>query len=423
MRERESIPYSPRVRTLLIGFLLLAMSAGPAGAQDPPPARHIDPLLLVRRTYLRLADRLPTAEELDRILEEADIDILTDRLLQSNDFLELRKRLWIEWLGIEREADLQWIHNEVSSNSPAHRRLRDWFANRQPLAKSDEEAFTLLERLGPRLLGEGFSCTRCHDHPYLDATQEEFFSLAAFLRPGGNLAPQETFYRNRSEGDPISARIPRRLGQGPPRLASSSGLDDAGLTVEKSRRDLARFGRWVGKFPDNPLTEQLLLARILEEFTGQPALVRQVQNEVGEGGDAQSLGKWLSLWRHSGYDEVALIRSLVTSPGFVGATSNPVSVRSSNMAATSWARSVQSITGIIPKKPEMTPEGDSFLERSRYLTSLLQALPPGELDLDQTWLLCLGRPPTAEERTAASKAKPSAIYHAIFLSDEFSLIP
>lgn len=166
------------------------------------PEAEVDDSTRVRRTFLVVAGRVPTLEELDRWTGAGpgkSHDALVDELLASPGRVSHAFNEWADVLRIQsrfgrrisgepymhflKEALAQnrpydaWVRELLTAEGAAHERgngatgfwLRDF---EMPL---DAMSNTMRVFLGTRM-----ECAQCHDHPFEDWTQRQFYELAAF---------------------------------------------------------------------------------------------------------------------------------------------------------------------------------------------------------------------------------------------------
>src|SRR6056297_1578972 len=202
---------------------------------DRSPTQEADPRTLIRRVTFDLTGLPPTRAEIAQFLEEHQQSPgqawgqLVDRLLARPQYGEHVGRYWLD---LVRFADSNGMHKDFYRNHVAY---RDWVirAFNENLGYDDflryqlagdlypqptqdqwiasgfhrlhliidagtalpEESFSknVIDRVtsvGTAFMGLTVHCAQCHDHKFDPITQEDFYSLSAFLN---NLdAPPET---------------------------------------------------------------------------------------------------------------------------------------------------------------------------------------------------------------------------------------
>jgi hypothetical protein len=199
---QRSVAVVPRAEIAAQAAEIDRLLATALTAAQQQPNRIVDDATFVRRAYLQIAGRIPTADEARAFVADRRSDKraeLIDRLLDSPghlshefhfwaDLLRARSRLaqrvsgepFLHWLKEALAADLPYdemVRQMLTANGPAHQRdngatgllLRDL---EMP---EDSMANTLRVFAGTRL-----ECAQCHNHPFDKWTQRQFFEMAAF---------------------------------------------------------------------------------------------------------------------------------------------------------------------------------------------------------------------------------------------------
>jgi len=212
----------PAVRILLVASLTLAFSASLARAKGPLH-RQIDALILaaadgqqaaprssdadfVRRIYLDLAGRIPTAAECRRFLEDTSPDKrakLIDRLLSGSDYPRRMSELlhivlmerrgdhpqWTKFLRAMFEQNRPWdevvrhILNPDAEDETA-RGAAYFYTSRlvKSGAMSEVDVPAVTRDVGRLFAGKNLECAQCHDHMSIgDYAQRDFQGLHAIF--------------------------------------------------------------------------------------------------------------------------------------------------------------------------------------------------------------------------------------------------
>jgi len=167
-----------------------------------------------RRVYLDVAGRIPSVKELDRFLNDRSTDKrrrLVDDLLGSmylDDYTRNATTLWTTMLigrngGNERQSLTnragmqQYLREALRSNRPYDQMAYELLSargNNKP-GESDfngavnflsmklaEDGVLATSRTSEIFLGIRVQCTQCHDHPFNNWKQDQFWKLNAFFR-------------------------------------------------------------------------------------------------------------------------------------------------------------------------------------------------------------------------------------------------
>lgn len=166
----------------------------------------------IRRVYLDLAGRIPTREETLEFLNDSSSSKrgnVIDRLVSSDGFSSRMYNYFSDMLRIADDAQKakfysyqEWLKEQINRNRPWNEVVRDMLAADGKMLENGAAGYLLRDR-GMRLdnlsltlstfLGANVACAQCHDHPFADWTQRQFYEMAAFfgaseagerLRPG-----------------------------------------------------------------------------------------------------------------------------------------------------------------------------------------------------------------------------------------------
>ena len=154
----------------------------------------------VRRIFLELAGRIPTFDETTAFLDakspvkRAD---LIDSLLQSPDYVSHTYNFWADILRLSErpqkdlffEPYLDWVKHSIAKNKPYDVWVREMLTADGKVWDNPAVGFQLRDKGMPLpyvdntvrvFLGTQIGCAQCHDHPFDDWTQHQFYELAAF---------------------------------------------------------------------------------------------------------------------------------------------------------------------------------------------------------------------------------------------------
>jgi hypothetical protein len=163
----------------------------------------------VRRVYLDIAGRIPNYEETATFLKNADRtkrSKLIDMLLESegakthlyNYFAEmLRVKDDFEQDNVRGTPYIGWLKQQIAMNRPWNEMVYEMATatgkmwDKKPDGSYNGAAGYLLRDSGMPLdnlantltvfLGTDVACAQCHDHPFADWTQRQFYEMAAFF--------------------------------------------------------------------------------------------------------------------------------------------------------------------------------------------------------------------------------------------------
>ena len=170
--------------------------------QVPNPAAKDEEF--VKRLYLSAAGRLPTYQEIIQYTSDTSIykrRNLVERVLNSEAYVSNFFNYWADVLRVKRnisgnanrygagEAYMLWVKDALRSNMPYDEFVYNLvtaqgsfgdngavgYYLRDPGMNLDNTASTIQVFLGTRI-----GCAQCHDHPFDEWTQYEYYELAAF---------------------------------------------------------------------------------------------------------------------------------------------------------------------------------------------------------------------------------------------------
>jgi len=163
--------------------------------------------VFLRRAYLDLAGRIPTLEETRAFLDSADPgkrEALVDRLIGSEAYHShffnywsdlLRVRTQISGAGQSVPAGLayeKWLKEAIRENKPYDALVRE-LVTASGYSWDNPAVGYYLRDFGMPLdnlaitsqvfLGTQIVCAQCHDHPFDEWTQMDYYQMAAFTHP------------------------------------------------------------------------------------------------------------------------------------------------------------------------------------------------------------------------------------------------
>ncbi len=165
------------------------------------PFPAISDEVFLRRIYLDIAGRVPTPAEAEDFLDDSSRSRrsrLIDKLLGSEAFVSHFYNFWADIFRVRfngrttamTEAFARWIKSSIRENKPYDKFVYDmlsatgngldnpavgyWY--RDLNMKVDSLAYTAQIFLGTQM-----DCAMCHDHPFDQWSQYDFFQMAAYI--------------------------------------------------------------------------------------------------------------------------------------------------------------------------------------------------------------------------------------------------
>jgi hypothetical protein len=197
-------------------------------AEGIRPYPVTDDATFVRRAYLQLAGRIPTLQESQAFLNSKGLKkrrLLIDKLIESDGFVSHFYNYWADILrvksrlrGIPGNAGdpyIKWIKSSLAENKPydefvfelitAHGDTWDEEAGPSGYYRRDRGMpLDNLANTAQVFIGTQIQCAQCHDHPFDQWTQKDFFKLAAFtnmVSPGKRKGKKVKGKAQMEEGD------------------------------------------------------------------------------------------------------------------------------------------------------------------------------------------------------------------------------
>ncbi len=158
--------------------------------------------LFVRRVYLDITGRIPTREEFLAFAESSRPDkreALIDDLLLSpgyashlfNYFADMYRLHGSDFQnGVRMDPYVQWWREQVQANKPYHQIVTEMLTATGNVGQNPASGFLLRDtgmefdafaNFGQVMIGIDISCAQCHDHPFDEWTQGDFYEMAAFF--------------------------------------------------------------------------------------------------------------------------------------------------------------------------------------------------------------------------------------------------
>jgi hypothetical protein len=163
------------------------------------PAPKADDATFLRRVHLDLVGTIPTADEAKAFLDDVDSlkrEKLIAKLLDDPRFAPHQAGLWdLVLFGRNppggdatrnRTPFREWLTAKFAKNEPLDRWVRTLLLAEEEGSELFYAAYQnkpedLTEAFSRTFLGTQLQCARCHDHPYTDLKQRDFYGMAGFF--------------------------------------------------------------------------------------------------------------------------------------------------------------------------------------------------------------------------------------------------
>lgn len=192
----------PSSRSRLIGsaFEIDQLVEDQLRAKDLRPNEMASDEVFLRRIYLDIAGRIPTLKEANDFLDSAEENKrqdLIDRLLESPDYVSNMYNFWADTLrltdrpqaNIIADPYLSYVKDSIRINKPYDEWVFEMLTANGKVWEDGAVGYQLRDDGMPLpyidntvrvFLGTQIGCAQCHDHPFDDWTQYQFYQLAAF---------------------------------------------------------------------------------------------------------------------------------------------------------------------------------------------------------------------------------------------------
>ncbi len=166
------------------------------------PNSRTNDAVYCRRTYLHLAGRIPTFEEVLAFITSKDEEKrskLVDNLLNSHGHVSHMFNYWANILRLQdspinnnqiAQPYQEWIKKSLSENTPYDKWVTQMITAEGRIWDNPAVGFSMrdsgmeldhVDNTVQVFLGTQIGCAQCHDHPFDKWTQKEFYQMAAFL--------------------------------------------------------------------------------------------------------------------------------------------------------------------------------------------------------------------------------------------------
>lgn len=167
----------------------------------------------VRRVYLDIVGRIPNYDEASAFIKNSSpkkrADLI-DMLLESDGYKAHLFNYFGEMLRLKDNLDqanfrgtpyINWIKEQIAANRPYDQMVHEMMTASGKMWHNGAAGYLLrdagmpLDNLANTLtvfLGTDVACAQCHDHPFADWTQMQFYEMAAFFGATSTRKPYRT---------------------------------------------------------------------------------------------------------------------------------------------------------------------------------------------------------------------------------------
>jgi hypothetical protein len=209
--EGLGIPADPNLAQAAARIDMLVEGGLKKAEQKPNPLASDEQF--VRRVYLDIAGRIPTREETLEFINDGSLSKrakVIDKLLNSDGYNSHLFNYFADMMRVADQAQKarfytyqDWLKGQIADNVTWDKIVYAMMTADGRLLENGATGY-LLRDAGMRLdnlsltlstfLGANVSCAQCHDHPFADWTQRQFYEMASFF------GATETFGTRGSKG-------------------------------------------------------------------------------------------------------------------------------------------------------------------------------------------------------------------------------
>ena len=241
--------------------------------------------VFVRRVNLDITGTLPDKETFEGFIADSSPDKrskLIDRLLERKEFTEMWVMKFAELLQIQTDDNqgmsykatllyFNWLKDKIANNVPMDQIVRELLTSTGGTFVTPSTNYYQVERDGLKItenvaqvfMGMRLQCAQCHNHPFDQWTQDDYYSFSSFFSQIGRKRgadPRESIIYNRKSGEinhPVHKKPmpPKFLGGEAPEI--KRGADRRAVMAE-----------WLAS-PKNPFFARNLANIVWAHFFGQ----------------------------------------------------------------------------------------------------------------------------------------------------------
>ena len=241
--------------------------------------------VFIRRVFLDIIGLLPNQDDLNDFLEDQTPDKrskLIDKLLERKEFTEIWVMKFAELLQIQTDDNqgmsykstllyFNWLKDRIANNVPMDRIVKELLTSKggtfvNPATNYYQvvkDNLKITENVAQVFIGMRIQCAQCHNHPFDQWTQDDYYSFASFFSQIGRKRgadPRESIIYSKKSGE-IDHPVHKK-----PMPAKFLGGDAPNIPKGHDRREI--LANWLAS-PDNPFFARNLANVVWAHFFGQ----------------------------------------------------------------------------------------------------------------------------------------------------------
>lgn len=179
--------------------------------------------VFVRRAYLDIVGRIPTYDETIKFLRRPDRKKLIEDLQNSKGYTESMFNFYADLLRIKRRLSnnidgdtyISWVKQQIEGNTAYDEFIKKLLTAKGNIWENPEVGYflrdegMLLDNVSntfQAFAGMNINCAQCHDHPFDDWTQMDYYNMTAFftqLNTRGSKENRKQFQRLKKEAEEL----------------------------------------------------------------------------------------------------------------------------------------------------------------------------------------------------------------------------
>ena len=306
-------------------------------AEKIVPSARADDAEFLRRAYLDITGRIPSGEKAAAFLDSKDANKrakLIDELLASPDYGRHMADIWQNLLIVHNsdnrrlnaEPMVEWLKESFNQNKAWDKTVHEIITASGELDKNPAATYfvsqgtvdKMTDNVTKVFLGVQLQCAQCHNHPFTEYKQTEYWGMAAFFfkvqtgnvnkaaKQGDAITVSETERPRRGKNNalPESAKIlpPKFLGGNVAKVSSGP--------LRPTLADWMTTAK-------NPYFSKSMTNRLWAQFMGR-GLVNPV-DDMHDGNEAshpQLLAELAEQFSANGFDVKFLVRAICNSDAY-----------------------------------------------------------------------------------------------------------
>jgi hypothetical protein len=295
----------------------------------------------LRRVYLDLIGVIPPADKVDAFLKDADPkkrEKVVDELLANPRFGTALSEAW-SGLMVPRESNnrrlnhtplQEWLAKEFNADVPLDKLVFDLITATGTTQENGAATYfvgnptvdKMTDNVTRMFLGVQLQCAQCHNHPFTDWKQTEYWAMAAFfMKTKLTVNPQQAAKKGVAPGITENAVKGggKKKGGGLPdsaKIVPAKFLQGEAPKLNPAEPYRPVLAQWITS-PTNPFFARAMVNRFWHQLFGR-GLVNPVDDmhQDNPATHPELLAALTEQFKTSGFDTKYLIRAIVTSEAY-----------------------------------------------------------------------------------------------------------